>query len=129
MRSVSFDNPGHDNDWIDLKLVGVKTNRGAVGARITVTVETTDRGRRAVHRTVGSGGSFGASPLAQHIGLGKSKETVDVDVWWPTSDTRQHFQHVQKNERFEVKEFDPKMTRLQRQAPKPVRSPLATHAP
>ena len=34
-----FENPGHGNDWISLKLVGVKTNRAAIGARIKVTVE------------------------------------------------------------------------------------------
>ena len=39
-----FENPGHGNDWISLKLVGVKSNRAAIGARITVTVA--DDGRR-----------------------------------------------------------------------------------
>src|SRR6185295_15359814 len=34
-----FENPGNGNDWISLKLVGVKTNRAAIGARIKVTVE------------------------------------------------------------------------------------------
>ena len=34
-----FHNPGHGNDWINLKLVGVKTNRAALGVRLTVTVE------------------------------------------------------------------------------------------
>ena len=29
-----FENPGHGNDWINLRLVGVKTNRAAIGARI-----------------------------------------------------------------------------------------------
>ena len=32
------------NDWLGLNLVGVKTNRAAIGARITVTVESRDRG-------------------------------------------------------------------------------------
>ena len=43
-----FENPGHGNDWISLRLVGVKTNRAAIGARITVTVENAGaRTRRA----------------------------------------------------------------------------------
>jgi hypothetical protein len=29
-----FENPGRGNDWISLKLVGVKSNRAAIGARI-----------------------------------------------------------------------------------------------
>ena len=66
-----FENPGHGNDWINLRLVGVKTNRAAIGARIELTVENEGRGTRAIYRSVGSGGSFGASPW-QHIGLGRS---------------------------------------------------------
>jgi FG-GAP-like repeat/ASPIC and UnbV len=109
-----FHNPGHGNDWITLKLVGVKTNRSAIGARITVTVENAGHGTRAIHGTVGSGGSFGASPLAQHIGLGKAARIVDVEIWWPTSNTRQHFAHPDKNQWLEIKEFAQTYTRLER---------------
>jgi hypothetical protein len=99
-----FENPGHQHDWITLKLAGVKTNRAAIGARITVTVEAS-AGRRTIHRTVGSGGSFGASPLQQHIGLGAGLRTVDVEIWWPTSNTRQRFSNVRPNQFIEVTEF------------------------
>jgi tetratricopeptide (TPR) repeat protein len=109
-----FENPGHGNDWITLKLVGVKTNRAAIGARIKVTVENTDHTTRAVYRTVGSGGSFGASPLAQHIGLGKANRIVDIEVWWPTTKTRQHVTDVDKNQWFEITEFAQKPVRLAR---------------
>jgi hypothetical protein len=40
-----FENPGNGNDWIVLRLVGVKANRSAIGARIKVTVKTKERGR------------------------------------------------------------------------------------
>src|SRR5712691_8143782 len=73
-----FENPGHGNDWISLRLVGVKTNRAAIGARIKLTVENEGRGTRSIHRAVGSGGSFGASPLEQHIGLGKAARIGDI---------------------------------------------------
>jgi hypothetical protein len=125
-----FRNPGHANDWINLKLVGVKTNRAALGARITVTVENARRVRRQVHRTVGSGGSFGASPLEQHIGLGASARTVDVDVWWPTSDTRQHFAGVGKNQTLEIRELSPSLKRLERpRLPLARATAEATHVP
>ncbi len=74
-----FENPGHGNDWINLKLVGVKSNRSAIGTRIKVTVENKGQGIRSIYRTVGSGGSFGASPLQQHIGLGKDARIVDLE--------------------------------------------------
>ena len=33
----------------------------------------------SIYRTVGSGGSFGASPLEQHIGLGKSARISQIE--------------------------------------------------
>jgi tetratricopeptide (TPR) repeat protein len=108
-----FENPGHHNDWIALKLVGVKTNRAAIGARITVTVDAA-AGRRTIHRTVGSGGSFGASPLQQHIGVGAGVRSVDVEIWWPTSNTRQRFSKVGTNQFLEITEFAENYKLLQR---------------
>jgi hypothetical protein len=110
-----FENPGNGNDWISVKLVGVKTNRAAIGARIKVTVENKGQGTRSVYRTVGSGGSFGASPLQQHIGLGKDARIVDLEIWWPTSNTRQHFTSVEKNQFLEIKELAQDYVRLERQ--------------
>ena len=101
-----FENPGHGNDWLGVNLVGVKTNRAAIGARIKVTVENAPAGRRSIYRTVNSGGSFGASPLQQHIGLGKAARIVDLEVFWPVSNTRQHFANVAKNQVVEIRELD-----------------------
>jgi len=109
-----FENPGNGNDWINVHLVGVKSNRAAIGARIKVTVENEGAGQRSIYRTVGSGGSFGASPLAQHIGLGKAARIVDLEVWWPTSNTRQHFANVGKNQFIEIKEFAKDYAKLER---------------
>ena len=109
-----FENPGHGNDWISLKLVGTKTNRAAIGARIKVTVENKGQGTRSIYRTVGSGGSFGASPLQQHIGLGKDARILDLEVWWPVSNTRQHFANVEKNQFLEITEFAQQYAKLER---------------
>jgi tetratricopeptide (TPR) repeat protein len=111
-----FENPGHGNDWINLKLVGVRTNRSAIGARIKVTVENDGKGSRSVYRTVGSGGSFGASPLEQHIGLGKAAKILNVEIWWPASGTRQNFANVEKNQFLEIKEFASSYNRLERKS-------------
>jgi tetratricopeptide (TPR) repeat protein len=113
-----FENPGNGNDWISLKLVGVKTNRAAIGVRIKVTVENKGQGTRSIYRTVGSGGSFGASPLQQHIGLGKDARIVDLEIRWPTSNTRQHFSNVDKDQFLEIKEFAQEYAKLDR---RPVR--------
>jgi tetratricopeptide (TPR) repeat protein len=109
-----FENPGNKNDWLGIKLTGVKTNRSAIGARIKVTVQNEGRPARSIYRTVGSGGSFGASALQQHIGLGKSAKISSVEVWWPTSNTRQNFSGVTANQFIEIKEFAKDYTKLDR---------------
>lgn len=109
-----FETPGNSNDWITLKLVGVKTNRAAIGASIKVLVENGGRGTRAIYRTVGSGGSFGASPLQQHIGLGKAARILSLEIEWPASKTHQSFLNVGKNQFFEIKEFATTYTKVDR---------------
>jgi tetratricopeptide (TPR) repeat protein len=111
-----FENPGNGGDWINLHLVGVKSNRGAIGVRIKITVANAQGARRSIYRTVVSGGSFGASPLAQHIGLGKSARIVELEVWWPASNTRQRFTRVGKNQFLEIREFARDYKRLDRHA-------------
>src|SRR5438045_7948375 len=41
-RSVLYENPGNDNRWLKLKLVGVPSNRSGIGARIKVTVDSSE---------------------------------------------------------------------------------------
>jgi hypothetical protein len=98
-----FENPGHGNDWISVRLVGVKANRAGIGARVKVTVKNGTE-TRAVYRTVGSGGSFGASPLEQHLGLGKSAEIVSLEIQWPGDAQPQRFAAVPKNKAIEIRQ-------------------------
>ena len=110
-----FRNPGgHGNDWIALHLIGVKSNRSAIGARITVTVRNSAGPPRKICRTVGSGGSFGASPLQQHIGLGNSAHIENIEIFWPASRTKQNFRNVPTNRFLEIREFAAGYTKLSR---------------
>ena len=109
-----FENPGNGNDWISLHLVGVKTNRAAIGARIKLTVQNEGKAARSIYRTVGTGGSFGASPLTQHVGLGKSARIVDLEIWWPTSNSKQSFVDLAVDQFLEIKEFAKDYSKLER---------------
>ena len=112
-----FENPGgHGNDWITLRLAGEKSNRSAIGVRIAVTVTNSGQGRRTIYRTVGSGGSFGESPLQQHIGLGKAAKIESIEVFWPSSKTKQNFANVTANQFFEIKESAGSLTKLERRS-------------
>jgi tetratricopeptide (TPR) repeat protein len=109
-----FQNPGNGNDWINVKLVGVKSNRAAVGAEIAVTVKDDGGVERKIYRTVGDTSSFGGNPMEQHVGLGRGAKSVAVDVWWPASGTRQHFADVATDEFVEIKEFGTTVVKLER---------------
>jgi hypothetical protein len=107
-----YANPGHGNDWLNVTLSGRRSNRSAVGARITATVEDAAGARHAIHRTVGSGGSFGGSPMRQHLGLGRAAARVDLEVWWPASGTRQRFAGIAPNQSIEIAESAQEYKRL-----------------
>jgi len=113
-----FENPGNDNDWINVRLIGVKSNRSAIGAEIKVTVEDDGGPARSIYRRVGDTSSFGQNPLEQHIGLGHGARITALDVWWPATNARQHFANVSKNQFIEIKEFSTSFTKLDR---KPVK--------
>ena len=100
---VLFQNPGFGNYWIKVKLVGKKSNRSAIGARIKILI--TENGKsRAIYRHVNSGGSFGANPLRQHIGLGKAERVDVMEIFWPTSGLKQVFRDIDANINIELTE-------------------------
>jgi tetratricopeptide (TPR) repeat protein len=99
-------NPGqNDNAWISVLLEGVHSNRSAIGAHIAVTF-TEDGKQRTVYRDVGSGGSFGAKPLRQEIGIGKATVIDELIIKWPTSGTVQVFKNVKPRRFLHIREGD-----------------------
>jgi tetratricopeptide (TPR) repeat protein len=100
---VLFQNPGHGNHWLTVKLIGQKTNRAAIGARIKAV--TAGEKPLTVHRHVSSGSSFGANPLQQTLGLGKAAAVATLEIRWPTSQTTQVFHNVAADQAIEITEF------------------------
>jgi len=69
--------PGH---WLTLKLVGTKSNRSAIGARVIVT----SGGRKQIDE-VHSGGSYlSQNELRLHFGLGSERRAGRIEVRWPS---------------------------------------------
>jgi len=102
-RRQLFANPGHGNHWLKLKLEGTATNRAAIGARIRAVVETDD-GERSIHRIVGTGGSFGGSPIRQEIGLGQARAVKRVEILWPVTGVTQIVYGLELDAFYHVKE-------------------------
>jgi hypothetical protein len=109
-HNVLFQNPGQGNNWLTVKLIGKKTNRAAVGARIKVV--TAGPQPLTVYRHVTSGSSFGANPLQQTIGLGKTSRIASLEIYWPTSQTTQVFRDVSVDQALEVTEFSTEYRKL-----------------
>ncbi|MAB78441.1 MAG: hypothetical protein CMJ89_03715 [Planctomycetes bacterium] len=101
-----FHNPGNENGWINLRLEGTDTNRSAIGARVRVNLETPS-GPRAIHRVVGTGGSFGSSSLQVEVGLGDAIALESVEVFWPTSGRSTVFEGLSMNSTYRIREGDP----------------------
>jgi hypothetical protein len=98
-----YENPGFDNHWIAVKLVGVRSNRSAIGARIHVKVIENGQAR-SIYKHVNSGGSFGANPLRQTIGLGKASKIELLEVLWPTTGQTQTFRDLSYDQMIEITE-------------------------
>lgn len=88
-----FENPGFSNHWLTIKLVGDKSNRCAIGARIRADIVEGGT-ERTVFRHVNSGGSFGCNPLRQTIGLGKATSIRKLEIYWPATGQTQTFRDI-----------------------------------
>ena len=99
-----YKNPGHGNKWLSVKLVGVESNRAAIGALVKVTVEDADGTTRSVYSSVDNGSSFGGSTLTREIGLGQAQGILSLEVYWRATGIRQTFSDVPMDRHIRVRE-------------------------
>lgn len=102
--NLLFQNPGHGRHWLKVKLVGSRTNRVALGARIRAVVKGQDGTTRVIYRTVGNNSSFGGNCLVESIGLLDATSVAELEVSWPTSGTIQSFHDVAADQVIEITE-------------------------
>jgi tetratricopeptide (TPR) repeat protein len=98
---------GNRNNWLEVDLRGVKSNRFAVGAQVTVKA-----GELLVYREVKGSEGFGAtSPYRQHFGLAKKSKIDSLEIRWPSGLT-QRFGGLDVNQIIAVVEGDAAWKRL-----------------
>ena len=102
--NLLFQNPGHGRHWLKLKLVGTRTNRAAIGARIKADIKNADGSIRSIYRTVGNNSSFGGNSLVELIGLSGATNVAAIEVSWPTSRTSQVFRDLAADQTIEIRE-------------------------
>ncbi len=112
-HNALFENPGNNNRWLSLELVGNQANRAAIGARLKVVLDTSE-GPRSLHRTVSSGGSFGSNTLRQEIGLGQANAIRTVEILWPGNKDPQIMRGFQPNRFYRLRQGEPEPELVER---------------
>jgi hypothetical protein len=72
----------HGN-WVELKLVGTKSNRDAVGSRATLKAG----GKTLVREVNGGNGYSSQSSLVLHFGIGSAQKVDSLEIRWPSGKT------------------------------------------
>jgi len=92
-------NYGDRGNWILLKLEGIKSNRDAIGARVTLRV-----GSHQQTQEVRSGGGYiSQSDFRLHFGLGTASKADAIEIRWP-SGVVQRLENITGNRIVKVRE-------------------------
>jgi hypothetical protein len=78
---VILRNNGTANHWIGLTLVGSKSNRSGIGARVTV---TSVKGQKQIFDVSTAGSYLSSSDPRIVVGLGSAKAVKSIEVRWPS---------------------------------------------
>ncbi|HEY3741714.1 MAG TPA: CRTAC1 family protein [Bryobacteraceae bacterium] len=70
---------GAGNHWLKVRLIGVKSNKSAIGARVICEYS----GKRQAQEVLSQSSFFSANDRRLHFGLGAAK-TADLEIRWPS---------------------------------------------
>jgi len=103
---------GNGNHFLNLKLVGTKSNRDAMGARVRVVA-----GGISQIREIASGGSYlSQSDLRVSFGLGKTMRAETVEIQWP-SGLLQVFRNVEADKFYQIEEGNDQLAPQRKASP------------
>jgi enediyne biosynthesis protein E4 len=88
-----------DRGWLLLKLVGTRSNRSAIGARVTVAAG----GIRQVRAVTSQSSYYSHDDFRLHFGLGAKDEADEINIIWPSGHT-QKLSHVKGGRILTIKE-------------------------
>ena len=90
-------NPVH---YLKIQLIGSKSNRDGLGAKVTV---TTDSGRLTKYYD-GKSGYLAQSQYPLYFGLGDAKSAKRIEVQWPSGKTQIVVGPIEPNQLLKIKE-------------------------
>ncbi|HLH04896.1 MAG TPA: CRTAC1 family protein [Bryobacteraceae bacterium] len=79
-RPSLLKNRADGGHFLNVTLTGTKSNRSAIGARVTVTAE----GRKRIDEVMSGGSYYSQNSFTLHFGLGECKSFDEIVVRWPS---------------------------------------------
>jgi hypothetical protein len=87
--------------FLNVTLAGTKSNRSAIGARVTVTAG----GRKRIDEVMSGGSYYSQNSFTLHFGLGEAKTAEEIEVRWP-SGIIQKVEHATADRELKIVEKD-----------------------
>lgn len=69
--------------WLELDLVGTRSNRDAVGAVVRITVRLPEEDRILMRQVEAGSGYASQRPSTLHFGLGAADHVEEIEIRWP----------------------------------------------
>ena len=97
--SVFINETANSNHRVVFRLIGTKSNKAAIGARVSITTSTMTQ----IDEVRGGGSYNSTNDWRLHFGLGSDAKMNSVQVTWP-SGTKQEFKDLPTDTIYELKE-------------------------
>ena len=96
---ILYKNAGNDNNWLKIKLIGTKSNRDSIGAKVKIYLEKQTQYRQK------SGGMEGYVQHSNiiHFGLGNKTRVNKIEIVWP-SGSLSNITNIKSNQTLVIKE-------------------------
>jgi hypothetical protein len=102
-RPSLLKNLGDHGNWLLLKLVGTKSNRDGIGARVTVRSTENATSHQQMQEVRSGGGYISQSDFRLHFGLGQATTADVIEIRWPSGAT-QRLENVPANQIVRIRE-------------------------
>jgi hypothetical protein len=99
-------NEGRRQNFLSVALAGTKSNRSAIGARVTVEAA----GRRQMDEVMSGGSFYSQNDMTLYFGLGQASSVERLEVRWP-SGAMQEWKNVPVDQKLLLTEGSPKFER------------------
>ena len=101
-------NQGSRQNFLSLALAGTKSNRSAIGARVTIQ----SGGRRQIDEVMSGGSYYSQNEMTLHFGIGQAGSVSRMEIRWP-SGAVQEWTDIPANRRLLVTEGSSKLEQVQ----------------